>query len=105
MVLPENKTALVLSLFQLDEILRLEESRRHCQLWTPLQKIIRNKWSFWSLSVPVDYTAEDDDPGKASFTFVPSSDMLLTFTFQMLFKDVVKKIQLVSMIGILQKIL
>ncbi|PPQ64930.1 hypothetical protein CVT26_015650 [Gymnopilus dilepis] len=46
----------------LDEILRLEESRRHCQLWTPLQKIIRNKWSFWSLSVPVDYTAEDDDP-------------------------------------------
>ncbi|KAF8911493.1 hypothetical protein CPB84DRAFT_1671782 [Gymnopilus junonius] len=48
----------------LDEILKLEDARHHCQLWIPLRRIMKTKWNFWSLSEPVDSANEDDDPGR-----------------------------------------
>ncbi|KAF4612524.1 hypothetical protein D9613_012759 [Agrocybe pediades] len=44
----------------LDEILRLEEERPTCKLWTPVQKVF--KWSPWAVSEGVEHLDDDDNP-------------------------------------------
>ncbi|KAF8901456.1 hypothetical protein CPB84DRAFT_1815176 [Gymnopilus junonius] len=53
-------TSIILEM--LDEILRLEEVRMECRLWTPLEHIRTTSWNLWTTAETVDPNTEDDDP-------------------------------------------
>ncbi|KDR73373.1 hypothetical protein GALMADRAFT_251995 [Galerina marginata CBS 339.88] len=44
----------------LDEIIRLDDERQECRLWTPVHRLFT--WTPWSLSEPESHFGDDDDP-------------------------------------------